>query len=73
MEQALELFELMQARRSADVEKAPTVEALHVEVAPRQAEPLSFMTLQTVEGIVGAWNFALLRDRPHGKAKWRSS
>jgi hypothetical protein len=45
MEQALELFELMQARRSADVEKAHTVEAHHVDAAPRQAEPLSFMTL----------------------------
>jgi len=68
MEQALELFELMQARRSADVEKAPTVEALHVEVAPRQAEPLSFMTLQTVEGIVGSMEFCT----PQGQTSWES-
>ena len=68
MEQALELFELMQARRSADVGKAPTVEALHVEVAPRRAEPLSFMTLQTVEGIVGSMEFCT----PQGQTSWES-
>jgi hypothetical protein len=68
MEQALELFELMQARRSADVENTPTVEALHVGVAPRQAEPLSFMTLQTVEGIVGSMEFRTLQ----GQTSWES-
>jgi hypothetical protein len=68
MEQALELFELMQARRSVDVEKAPTVEAHHVEMAPRQAEPLSFMTLQTVEGIVGSMEFCT----PQGQTSWES-
>jgi hypothetical protein len=68
MEQALELFELMQARRSADVEKAPTVEAHHVDVAPRQIEPLTFMTLQTVEGIVGSMDFCT----PQGQTSWES-
>jgi hypothetical protein len=68
MKQALELFELMQARRSADVENTPTVEALHVDVAPRQAEPLSFMTLQTVEGIVGSMEFCT----PQGQTLWES-
>ncbi len=68
MEQALELFELMQARRTAEVEKAPTIEAHHVEVAPRQAEPLSFMTLQTVEGIVGSMDFCT----PQGQTSWES-
>jgi hypothetical protein len=68
MEQALELFELMQERRSVDVEKAPTVEAHHVEIAPRQAEPLSFMTLQTVEGIVGSMEFCT----PQGQTSWES-
>jgi hypothetical protein len=68
MEEALELFELMQARRSADVEKAPTVKAHHVEIAPRQVEPLSFMTLQTVEGIVGSMEFCT----PQGQTSWES-
>jgi hypothetical protein len=68
MEQALELFELMQARRSADVEKAHTVEAHHVDAAPRQAEPLSFMALQTVEVIVGSMDFFT----PEGQTSWES-
>jgi hypothetical protein len=52
MSQALELFELLQSRRAADVVRPPTIEAQHVEVASGRAEPLSFMTIQTVEGIV---------------------
>jgi hypothetical protein len=51
MNQALELFELLQSRRAAVV-KHPTVEAQHVETLPPRAEPLSFLTLKTVEGIV---------------------
>jgi hypothetical protein len=30
-----------------------------VEAAPRRAEPLSFLTLQTVEGIVGSTDLIL--------------
>jgi hypothetical protein len=56
MNQALELFELLQSRRAAEVVRPPTIEAQHVEVAPGRAEPLSFMTIQTVEGIVGNTN-----------------
>ncbi len=52
MNQALELFELLQSRRAADVVKHPTVEAQHVETLTPRAEPLSFLTLKTVEGIV---------------------
>ncbi len=57
MNQALELFELLQSRRAAEVAKPPTIEAQQVEVVPGRAEPLSFMTLQTVEGIVGSTDF----------------
>jgi hypothetical protein len=53
MNQALELFELLQSRRAAETVRPSTIEAQQVEVAPRRAEPLSFMTLQLVEGIVG--------------------
>ena len=52
MSQALELFELLQSRRAADVVRPPKIEAQHVEVRSGRAEPLSFMTIQTVEGIV---------------------
>ena len=34
MSQALELFELLQARRAADIVRPPTIEAQPVEVAP---------------------------------------
>ena len=36
--QALELFELLQSRRAADVVRPPTIEAQHVELAPRRAD-----------------------------------
>jgi hypothetical protein len=68
MEEALELFALMQARRTAEAEKPPTIEAHQIEVAPRQAEPLSFLTLQTVEGIVGSTDFC----DPQGQTSWES-
>ena len=56
MQQALELFELLQARKSKEVDKAVTVEAEPVARAPARAEPLSYLTLGTVEGIVGSVN-----------------
>jgi hypothetical protein len=68
MEQALEFFELMQSRRALEVDKAPTIEAHHVEVASRRAEPLSFLTLHTVEGIVGSMDFCT----PQGQTTWES-
>ncbi len=47
MEEALELFAFMQARRTAEIERPLTIEAHQVEVAPTRTEPLSFLTLQT--------------------------
>ena len=54
MQQASDLFELLQARKSKEAEKAVTVEAQPVARAPVRAEPLSYLTLGTVEGIVGS-------------------
>ncbi len=53
MQQALDLFELLQARKSKEAEKAVTVKAQPVARAPARAEPLSYLTLGTVEGIIG--------------------
>ncbi len=65
MNQALEeLFELLQSRRAAEVAKPPTIEAQQIEVAPGRAEPLSFMTLQTVEGIVEGTDFSTAQGQP---------
>jgi hypothetical protein len=53
----MELFEtLLQAKRANEAERQPTVEALPVMSAERRAEPLPlpFLTLSTVEGIVGS-------------------
>ena len=52
MEQALELFELLQSRRSAEAVRPLTVDAQQVELVQRRDEPLSFMTLRTVEEII---------------------
>jgi hypothetical protein len=68
MNQALELFELLQSRRSAEVVRPPTVDAQQVELVPRRAEPLSFMTLQTVEGIIDSTDF----DAAQGQTSWES-
>jgi hypothetical protein len=56
MQQALELFELLQARKSKEVDKTVTVEAEPVARAPARAEPLSYLALGTVEGIIGSTN-----------------
>ncbi len=56
MQQALELFELLQARKSKEEDKTVTVEAEPVARAPARAEPLSYLTLGTVEGIIGSTN-----------------
>ncbi len=50
--QAWELFTRFSARKASQAEKPPTIETQHVEVLPPRAEPLSFLTLETVEGIV---------------------
>ena len=68
MSQALELFELLQSRRASEVVRPPTIEAQHVEVAPGRAEPLSFMTLQTVERIIESTDF----DAAQGQTSWES-
>ena len=68
MNQALELFELLQSRRASEVIRPPTIEAQHVEVAPGRAEPLSFMTLQTVERIIESTDF----DAAQGQTSWES-
>ncbi len=60
MEQALELFELMQARRSVDVEKAPTVEALHVEVAPTAGRAIVLHDLADCGG--NCWEHGILHS-----------
>ena len=54
MQQALELFELLQARKTKDVEKTVMVDAEPVARAPARAEPLSYLTLGTVEGIIAS-------------------
>ena len=68
MSQALELFELLQSRRAADVVKPPIIEAQQVEVAPGRAEPLSFMTLQTVERIIESTDC----NSDQGQSSWES-
>jgi hypothetical protein len=50
----LDLFEMLQARKSKEAEKSVTVEAEPVARAPARAEPLSYLTLGTVEGIIGS-------------------
>ena len=50
MSQALELFELMQAKRAGDVVRLATVEAQHIEAEAPRAEPLSFLTIETSKG-----------------------
>ena len=62
MNQALELFELLQAKRAGDVVRHPTVEAQHIEAQTPRAEPLSFLTLTTVEGIVSGMDLGNLQD-----------
>ena len=68
MNQALELFELLQSRRASEVIRPPTIEAQHVEVAPGRAEPLSFMTLQTVERIIESSDL----DADQGQNSWEA-
>ncbi len=68
MNQALELFDLLQAKRAAEVVRPPTIEAQHVELAPGRAEPLSFMTLKTVEGIIESTDF----DAAQGQTSWEN-
>ena len=63
MNQALELFELMQAKRAGDVVKHATVEVQHVEAEAPRAEPLSFLSLQTVEGIVSNMDLGNLEEQ----------
>ena len=63
MQQALELFELLQARKTKDVEKTVMVDAEPVARAPARAEPLSYLTLGTVEGIIASTNPDVLQEQ----------
>ncbi len=63
MQQALELFELLQAKKSREADKAVTVEAEPVARAPARAEPLSYLTLGTVEGIIASTNPDALQEQ----------
>jgi hypothetical protein len=44
------------------------IEAQHVELAPGRLEPLSFMTLKTVEGIIESTDF----DAVQGQTSWET-
>jgi hypothetical protein len=60
----LDLLELLQARKSKEEEeKAVTVEAQPAARVPVRAEPLSYLTLGTVEGIVGSTNPDALQEQ----------
>ncbi len=63
MQQALDLFEMLQARKSKEAKKSVTVEAEPVARAPPRAEPLSYLTLGTVEGIVGSTSPDALQEQ----------
>ncbi len=54
IQQALDLFELLQARKSNEADKPVTVEAQPVAESQLRAEPLAFLALRTVEGIIGS-------------------
>jgi hypothetical protein len=69
MQQAVELFELLQARKTREAEKSVTVEAQPVERAPRRNEPLSFLTLGTVEGIVGSADPGTVQEQTSWEGK----
>ena len=68
-EEFIELFETLQAKRAREAERQSTVEALPVMSAKRRTEPLSFLTLSTVEGIVGGTNPADLVEQTTWNAK----
>jgi hypothetical protein len=69
MQQAVELFELLQARKSKEAEKSITVEAQPVQRATERTEPLSFLTLGTVEGIVGSADPGTLQEQTSCEGK----
>ncbi len=61
--QAIELFHLMQSRSVSDMAKGTAVEAQQVEVLAPRAEPLSFLTRTTVEGIVLTMDLGNLEEQ----------
>jgi hypothetical protein len=63
MQQALDLFELLPARKSKKADKSVTVEAEPVARAPARAEPLSYLTLGSVEGIIASTNPDALQEQ----------
>jgi hypothetical protein len=54
MQQAIELFELLQERRARGTHSLGMVEAQPIVQVATEAEPLSFLTLASVEGIIGS-------------------
>jgi hypothetical protein len=68
MNEALELFELLQEKKAREAHQPSTIVAHPVEVASRITEPLSYLALQTVEEIVGSTDF----DAPQGQTSWES-
>jgi hypothetical protein len=72
MQQAVDLFEMLHARKAILADKSVTVEAEPVARAPVRAEPLSYLTLGTVEGIVGSTSPDALQEQTsswEGKVK----
>ncbi len=71
MIEALELFELMHAnaKRARETHQPSTIEASQVKVASERAEPLSFLTLQTVEGIVDSTDIEISDGRNSCESK----
>jgi hypothetical protein len=69
MQQAVELFELLQANKTREAEKSVTVETQPFEREPRRNEPLFFLTLGTVEGIVGSADPGTLQEQTSWEGK----
>ncbi len=54
MQQAIELFEMLQERRARATHSLGMVEAQPIMQVVTGAEPLPFLTLASVEGIIGS-------------------
>ncbi len=63
MRQAVDLFEMLHARKAMLADKSVIVEAEPVARAPARAEPLSYLTIGTVEGIVGSTSPDALQEQ----------
>ncbi len=72
MQQAIELFEMLQERRARATHSLGMVEAQTIGQVASGAEPLSFLTLVSVEGIIGSTLDQRLSKLP-GATRWTSS